>query len=321
MTAAPLDLHLPHAMPGMVQFGDSYPESPYLFYRLAAVHDSRFNQILNLANHEISEGDVFAEAAPRSDFTGQSLGSVADYHAQIANEQCANLDDPPFHPHTFFVVTSADAEKDGVLVVCLNRDSKGKVASFRMPVEECTGALVMSELGETSWSEIRANAEEVFPSHRTSVLSSDSGDEDSPDLPASQHPSGWTRDLKHFCIYKTAYWVKIPEVIKRLNGSDTFKKYSQDDWPCLTPPWFTQVHVKVENGTDETLRIIARGHQTHCPKYDGFHRDLVVIIDEEDFVDAGVLVGRITEDEDLSLQRTPVDETVTRLVSFAKGED
>jgi hypothetical protein len=90
---------------------------------------------------------------PECVFRGAPLKAVYDYHLE---SKTANV-----HPTLFVVAQYQDYEKDGVLLVNLDSDSKCSVDTCRLEASDVMTAAVNIEIANADWEDYKAN--ELIP--------------------------------------------------------------------------------------------------------------------------------------------------------------
>ena len=133
---APLpDLRLPGKLPQVEKYR-SRPRSllPFALYTLTPLSSEQLNRLREVCHREADEVDDDLENCisipPRSDFSGETLKDIVDYHVDIAEEGV-------FDATRFLVCAGEDWEERGVLTVTLDDDDReGRPDRFFVRAED-----------------------------------------------------------------------------------------------------------------------------------------------------------------------------------------
>jgi hypothetical protein len=165
-----------------------------------------------------------------------------------------------------------------------------------------------------------------------------SGDGIAPGLGSSSyanHPddtygSGWTIELGHFHVFFATSAVQRDSWFPLLAALNGRSPLPTPEAPMRNPPWrpcltsgssYMGSERHHLDDLPQNLRLIAESHRKGQKNLwmKDYHKHLIVIVDNPDFLELGVLVAYVGDRKgQFSAWRTPIREALTKLVSMSR---
>ena len=124
-----------------------------------------------MKDDQVGHDQVFVP--PQSDFSGQRLRNVYDYHLNLTSGSGSGegVDSSwvraKASPDLFIVAYSPNYHRDGVLLVCLDTDGERNVSSCSLETAEALSAAMNLDIANMGWEEFRGP---MIPVHVPQVL-------------------------------------------------------------------------------------------------------------------------------------------------------
>ena len=312
-----LDLNLPAQAPLESFQKESHNTDQIAVYTLVDLGQSGIQGLLKALTR--NDDDMFKNVCrlpPKYNFEGATLKNVYGYHLKLAGERT-------HHPTLFIVAHHEDHEKNGVLLVNLNRDLKCTIDTCRIEASEVLSAAMNLMIANMDWEDFK---KEELPLPAESAGANASGTA----VPSNQADSQRQAQLLSappyiFGVYTTA-GANMTEIRGLLEPG--WSEKPPKTWLCETIGSYT----KFPKPWDRLIKY----HPWNCHRNKRMHRQWFICADEQDPKEKGVILvhmdwdGNIERDPnklleigpnvDVTTERSEVENAMARLLVIVSQE-